>query len=80
MYVMDKLSRFQGICRAIKRRLKNQTRRETKFHKVMAAPTFLLVFGKMGEKRDLARIQATQLNFLRCVQGCTKLDRIKMRI
>jgi hypothetical protein len=50
--VMNKLLRFQGISRTIKRQLKNKTRRQTqlKFHKVMAVP--MLFYGSETDKKE----------------------------
>jgi hypothetical protein len=50
----------------------------TPFYKVMALP--VLLYGSETwaiETKDMSKIQATEMRYLRSVEGCTKLDHIK---
>jgi len=73
-----KIHKFQYICGTIHRTLKNKTRKDTmlKFYKTMATPT--LLYGCESwviTQRDNSRIQASEMRFLRKVQGISRLDR-----
>lgn len=75
--VEKKLSRFQLMCGTIRRTLGKKTRKETqlKFYKTMAIPT--LLYGSecwVLKQREMSRIQASEMKFLRAVKGCTKAD------
>ena len=49
-----------------------------KFYKVVARPA--LLYGSetwMITKRDMTRLEATEMHFLRSVKGYTRLDKIR---
>ncbi|KAK9877518.1 hypothetical protein WA026_018626 [Henosepilachna vigintioctopunctata] len=78
--MVKKLHNFQRICGTLSRTLRRRTRKETqiKLYKVMATPT--LLYGSETwtlNTRDLSRIQAAEMRYLRSVKGCTLLDRIR---
>jgi hypothetical protein len=57
-----------------------KTRKTTqmKFYKVMALPVLLYGSETWAIKtKDMNKIQATEMRYLRSVKGCTKLDHIK---
>ena len=65
---------------AIRRTLKNKTRKDTqlKFCRVMAVP--MLLYGTeswITRKRDKNRIQAAEMKFLRSAKGCSEQDRFR---
>jgi hypothetical protein len=73
------INRFQGICGTIRKHLK-KTRAETqmKFYKVVATPSPL--YGSetwVNTKRDMTRLEAAKMRFLRSVTGYTTLDKIR---
>ena len=74
----SKLTKFRRICGTIHRYLKNKERKDTrmKFYKTVGVPTFLYASETwtLG-KRDVQRIQAAKMKFLRGTQGCSLLDR-----
>ena len=78
-----KLNKFNAICGTIHRILKGKARKETelKFYKTMAIP--LVTYGSevwTTTKRDDSRIQASEMRFLRHVQGYTRLDHIRNEV
>ena len=66
----------------IRKRLKKiLTDTQMKFYKVVARPT--LLYGSetwVTTKRDMARLEAAEMRFLRCVKGYTKLDKVRSEI
>jgi hypothetical protein len=49
-----------------------------KFYKIMALPVLLYGSETSAIKtKDMSKIQATEIRYLRSVKGCTKLDHIK---
>jgi len=73
------INRFQTIYGTFRKHLK-KTRTETqmKFYKVVARPS--LLYGSetwVTTKRDLTRLEATEMRFLRSVTGYTRLDKIR---
>ena len=78
--LQQKVSRFNMICGAINRSLRNRARKNTllKFYKVMAIPA--LAYGSEAwvlTKKHESKIQAAEMRFLRQVKGCTREDRIR---
>jgi len=52
-----------------------------KFYKIVARPT--LLYGSETEvttKRDMTRLEAAEMSFLRSVKGYTRLDRIRREV
>ena len=52
-----------------------------KFYKVVARPT--LLYGSetwVTTKRDMTRLEAAEMHFLRSVKGCTRLDKIRSAV
>ena len=77
-----KINRFQGICGTIRKHLK-KTRTDTqiKFYKVVARP--LLLYGSetlVTTKRDMTRLEAAEMRFLRSVTGYIRLDKIRSEV
>jgi len=77
-----KINRSQRICGTIRKLLK-KTRTDTqiKFHKVVARPT--LLYGSetwINTKRDMTRLEAAEMRFLRSVKGYTRLDKIRNEV
>jgi len=67
------------LCGTIRKYL-NKTRTETqmKFHKVVARPS--LLYGSetwVTTQRDMTRLEAAEMRFLRSVMGYTRLDKIR---
>jgi len=76
-----KINRFQGICGTIRKQLK-KTRTDTqmKFYKVVARPSLLYSSETwVTTKRDMTRLEDTEMCLLRSVMGYTKLDKIKSK-
>ena len=74
-----KVNRFQGLCGSIRKYLK-KTRRDTqmKFYKVVARPS--LLYGSktwVTTQRDMTRLEAAEMRFLRSVTGYTGLDKVR---
>jgi len=77
--ILIKIKGFQGICGTIGKHLK-KTRTETqmKFYEVVAKPS--LLYGSetwVPTKRDMSRLEAAEMRFLRSVTGYTRLDKIR---
>jgi len=77
-----KINRFQGICGTIRKHLK-KTRIDTqmKFYKVVARPS--LLYGSetwVTTKRDMTRLEAAEMRFLRSVTQYTRLDKIRSEV
>ena len=75
-----KINRFQRICGTIRKYLK-KTRIDIqmKFYKVVAR----LLYGsetQVTTKRDMTRLEAAEMRFLRSVQGYTRLDKLRSKI
>ena len=73
-----RINRFQEICGTIGQHLK-KTRTDTqmKFYEVVARPT--LLYGSetwVTTKRDMTRLEAAEMRFLRNVKVNTRLDKI----
>ena len=72
-----KINRFQRICGTIRKRLKKtRTYTHLKFDKVVARP--ILHYGSetwVTTKRDMTRLEAADMLFLRSVRGYTRLDK-----
>jgi hypothetical protein len=78
--IHNKLNKFSSLCGTLRRTLKTKTRKATqiKFYKLMALPVLLYGSGTWTIKtKDMSKIQATEMRYLRSVKGCTKLDHIK---
>jgi len=78
----DKKKRFQRIWVTIGKYLK-QTRTDTqmKFYKIVAKPT--LLYGSetwVTTTRDITRLEAAEMRFLRNVKGYTRLDKIRSEV
>ena len=76
------INRFQSICSTIIKHLK-KTRTDTQkeFYKVVARPTLLYGSETLATtERDVARIEATEMRFLRSVKGYTRLDKIRSEV
>ena len=78
--IPQKIAKFNLICGTIHRTLKGKARKETeiKFYKTMAIP--LMTYGSevwTKTRQDESRIQASEMRFLRSVQGYTRLDQIR---
>jgi len=77
-----KINRFQRICGIIRKHLQ-KTRRGTqmKFYKVVTRPTLLYSSETwVTTKRDMTRLEAAEMHFLRSVKGYTRLDKIRSEI
>ena len=77
-----KINRFQRICGTIRKHLK-KTRTDTqmKFYKVVARPT--LLYGSetwVTTTRDMTRLEAAEMRFVRSVKGYTRLDKIRSEV
>jgi phage-related baseplate assembly protein len=73
------MNRFQGICGTSRKHLK-KTRTDTqmKFYKVAARPS--LLYGSetwVTMKRDMTRLEAAEMRFVRSAAGYTRLDKIR---
>jgi nitrate reductase alpha subunit len=78
-YDKKKMDRFQRICSSFRKHLK-KTRTDTqmKFYKVVARPT--LLYGSetwVTAKRDMTRLEAAEMRFIRSVKGYTGLDKMR---
>jgi len=77
-----KINRFQGICGTIRKHLKkNLTDTQMKFYKVVARSS--LLYGSetwVTTKRDMTRLEAAEMRFLRSVTGYTRLDKIRSEV
>jgi predicted esterase YcpF (UPF0227 family) len=77
-----KINSFQGICGTIRKYLKkNLTDTQEKFSKVVTRPT--LLYGNetwVTTKRDMIRLEVTEMRFLTSVKGYTRLDKIKKEV
>jgi hypothetical protein len=78
--IHNKLYKFSSVCGKLRRTFKTKTGKTTqmKFYKVMALP--VLLYGRETwtiKTKDMNKIQATEMRYLRLVKGCTKLDHIK---
>jgi len=74
-----KINRFQGKCGTVRKHLK-KTRTDTqmKFYKGVARLS--LLYGSetwVTTKRDVTRLEAAEMRFLRSVTGYTRLDKIR---
>jgi len=77
-----KINRFQGICGTVRKHLK-KTRTDTqmKFYKVVARSS--LLYGNetwVTTKRDMTRLEAAEMCFLRSITGYTRLDKIRSEV
>jgi hypothetical protein len=75
----QKISRFQGTCDTVRKRLK-KTRTDTQlqFYKAVDRPS--LLYGSetwVTTQRDMTRLEAAEMRFLRSVTGYTRLDKIR---
>ena len=74
-----KIKKFQIICGTIiKHPKKTRTDTKTKCYKAVFRPT--LLYGTetwVTAKRDMTRLEAAEMRFLRSVKGYTRLDRIR---
>ena len=77
-----KINNFQVICCTIRKRLKTtRTDTQMKFYKVVARPS--LLYGSetwVTTKRDMTRLEAAEMRFLRSVKGYTRLDKIRSEV
>lgn len=75
-----KLDKFQTVCGAVHRILRNKVRHniKLKFYKVMTipVPSYGCELLTRTKKQD-SKIQAYEMMFLRLAKTCSKLDRIK---
>jgi len=59
----------------------NRTDTQMKFYKVVARPT--LIYGRetwVTTKRDMTRLEAAEIRFLKSVKGYTRLDKIRSEV
>jgi len=77
-----KINRFQGICGTIRKHLKKTgTDTQMKFYKVVAGLS--LLYGSetwVTTQRDMTRLEAAEMRFLRSVTGYTRLDKIRCEV
>jgi len=77
-----KINKFQRVCGTIRIHLKKtRTDIQMKFYEVVARPTPL--YGSevwVTTTRDMTRLEAAELRFLRSVKGYTKLDKIRSEV
>jgi hypothetical protein len=78
--IHNKLNKFSSLCGTLRRTLKTKTRKTTqmKFYKVMALP--VLLYGSEAwtiKRKNMRKIQATEMRYLRSVKGYTNLGLIK---
>jgi hypothetical protein len=78
----DKKKRFQGICGTITKHLKKpRTDTQIKFYKVVDRTSVL--YGSeswVTTKRDMTRLEAAEMRFLRSVKGYTRLNKIRSEV
>ena len=78
----QKKIRFQSICGTIRKYLKKPcTDTQMKLYKVVARPT--LLYGSetwVPTKRDMTRLEAAEMRFLRSVKSYTRLDKIRNEV
>jgi len=74
-----KINRFQGICGTIRKHLeKIRTETQMKFYKAVARPSLLYISETwVTTKRDMTRLEAAEIRFLRSVTGDTGLEKIR---
>jgi len=76
---MKKINRFQGICGTIRKHLKKiRTGTQMKFYKVVARLS--LLYGSetwVTTQRDMTRLEAAEMRFLRSDTGYTRPDKIR---
>ena len=74
--------KFQRICGTIRKHLKKtRTDIQTKFYKAVARPT--LLYGSetwVTATRDMTRLEAAEMRFLRSVKGYTRLNKIRSEV
>ncbi|XP_039281346.1 uncharacterized protein LOC120350716 [Nilaparvata lugens] len=78
--IFNKLKKIQYICGTIHRTLKNKVKRVTKlkFYKTMAIPVLMYESESwVVGRKEISRIQAAEMRFLRSVKGCTRLDLLR---
>jgi len=76
-----KLNRFQGIYGTTRKHLKKPVDTQMKFYKVVARTS--LLYGSetwVNTKRDMTRLEAAEMRFLRSVMGYTSLDKIRSEV
>ena len=77
-----KINIFQGICGTIRKHVKKTgTDTQIKFYKVIARPS--LLYGSetwANTKRDMTRVEAAEMRFLRSVKGYTRLDKVRNEV
>jgi len=78
----DKVNRFQRIWGTIRKHLKKtRTYTQMTFYKVEARPPIL--YGSetwVTTKRDMTRLEAAEMRFLRSVKGYTRLSKIRSEV
>jgi len=74
-----KINRFQGKCGTIRKHSKKpRTDTQMKFYKVVARPS--LLYGSetwVTTQREMSRLEAAEMRFLRSVTGYTRLYKIR---
>ena len=77
----NKINIFEGICGTIRKHLK-KTRTDTQiqFYKVVARPSLYGSETWVTTKRDMTRIEAAEMRFLRSVKGYTRLEKIRSEV
>jgi hypothetical protein len=77
-----KINRFHGICGTMRKHLKKTlTGTQMKFYKVVAIPS--LLYGSetwITTNRDMTRLEAVEMRFLRNVMGYTRPDKIRSEV
>jgi len=77
-----KINRIRGICGTIRKHIKKIcTDTQMKFYKDVARPS--LLYGSetwATTKRDMTRLEAAEMRFLRSVTGYTRLDKIRREV
>ena len=81
-YFDKQIKRLQGICGTIRKHLKKiRTDTQIKFYKVEARTS--LLYGSetwVTTKRDMTRLEAARMHFLRSVMEYTTLDKIRNEV
>ena len=76
------INRFQRICGTIRKHLKKaRTDSQMKFYKVVARPS--LLYGSetcVNTTRDMTRLEAAEMRFLRNVKGYTRMNKIRTEV
>ncbi|PSN46379.1 hypothetical protein C0J52_05731, partial [Blattella germanica] len=78
--ILNRTHKFQAVCGCINRTLRNKTRKDTQLRFYNTIALAQLLYGSetwTHRRKDINKIEASEMRLLLAVKGCTRLDKLR---